>query len=319
MLVWLDGRTNTRQRPQENFGREIMELFTLGVGNYTEQDVYAAARVFTGWNLRAGRARARRPARLLRVRLQRRTSTTRRPRRSRSRSTATAARTIPARAAERRHAGRHRLHQRRWPRIRTRPSAWRASCGTSSSARSMPPDPEFLRGAAGVYLRERHAHEAGRAVHAAVALVPESRQLALRATRGRWSSSCARSRKSGWTGFSVDAMRAPLDAHGADALRAAGRQRLGARAGLVLDRRDAGAHELRLDDRGEPAVQPGHRRGRRRRTRPRRSLEFFLDRLSPAPFDQAPLDYAQGVSRGRRARGPAPTRSCSRRPPGWPG
>ena len=53
MLVWLDGRTNTRQRPQENFGREIMELFTFGVGNYTEQDVYAAARVFTGWNLRA--------------------------------------------------------------------------------------------------------------------------------------------------------------------------------------------------------------------------------------------------------------------------
>jgi len=52
MLVWLDGRSNTRARPQENFGREIMELFTWGVGNYTEADVYAAARVFTGWNLR---------------------------------------------------------------------------------------------------------------------------------------------------------------------------------------------------------------------------------------------------------------------------
>ena len=51
MLVWLDGRTNTRARPQENFGREIMELFTMGVGHYTEADVYAAARVFTGWNL----------------------------------------------------------------------------------------------------------------------------------------------------------------------------------------------------------------------------------------------------------------------------
>jgi uncharacterized protein (DUF1800 family) len=51
MLVWLDGATNTRQRPQENFGREIMELFTMGVGHYTEADVYAAARVFTGWNL----------------------------------------------------------------------------------------------------------------------------------------------------------------------------------------------------------------------------------------------------------------------------
>ena len=51
MLVWLDGRTNTRARPQENFAREIMELFTVGVGHYTEPDVYAGARVFTGWNL----------------------------------------------------------------------------------------------------------------------------------------------------------------------------------------------------------------------------------------------------------------------------
>jgi uncharacterized protein (DUF1800 family) len=51
MLIWLDGRTNVRQQPQENFAREVMELFTWGVGNYTEQDVYAAARVFTGWNL----------------------------------------------------------------------------------------------------------------------------------------------------------------------------------------------------------------------------------------------------------------------------
>ncbi|MEZ5291218.1 MAG: DUF1800 domain-containing protein [Vicinamibacterales bacterium] len=52
MLVWLDGRLNVRARPQENFGRELMELFTTGVGHYTEDDVYAAARVFTGWNLR---------------------------------------------------------------------------------------------------------------------------------------------------------------------------------------------------------------------------------------------------------------------------
>src|SRR4051812_7012238 len=59
MLVWLDGRTNTKAKPQENFGREIMELFTVGVGNYTEADVYAAARVFSGWNLqRAGGAAA---------------------------------------------------------------------------------------------------------------------------------------------------------------------------------------------------------------------------------------------------------------------
>jgi uncharacterized protein (DUF1800 family) len=51
MLIWLDGRTNTKARPQENFAREIMELFTIGVGQFTEADVYAGARVFTGWNL----------------------------------------------------------------------------------------------------------------------------------------------------------------------------------------------------------------------------------------------------------------------------
>ena len=51
MLIWLDGDTNTKARPQENFGRELMELFSRGVGYYTEDDVYAAARVFTGWNL----------------------------------------------------------------------------------------------------------------------------------------------------------------------------------------------------------------------------------------------------------------------------
>jgi uncharacterized protein (DUF1800 family) len=52
MLVWLDGRNNVRTRPQENYARELMELFTMGVGFYTEADVYAGARVFTGWNLR---------------------------------------------------------------------------------------------------------------------------------------------------------------------------------------------------------------------------------------------------------------------------
>ncbi len=52
MLVWLDGRLNVKARPQENFARELMELFTFGIGPFTEEDVYAAARVFTGWNLR---------------------------------------------------------------------------------------------------------------------------------------------------------------------------------------------------------------------------------------------------------------------------
>jgi uncharacterized protein (DUF1800 family) len=52
MLVWLDGQSNTAASPQENFGREVMEVFTIGVGNYTESDVRAASRAFTGWNLK---------------------------------------------------------------------------------------------------------------------------------------------------------------------------------------------------------------------------------------------------------------------------
>jgi uncharacterized protein (DUF1800 family) len=58
MIYWLDSQLNTRTRPQENFGREIMELFSMGIGNYTEQDVYAAARVFTGfsWQIVGDRA-----------------------------------------------------------------------------------------------------------------------------------------------------------------------------------------------------------------------------------------------------------------------
>jgi uncharacterized protein (DUF1800 family) len=52
MLVFLDGRTNVKAKPQENFGREVQELFTWGLGNYQESDVYAAAHVFTGWNLK---------------------------------------------------------------------------------------------------------------------------------------------------------------------------------------------------------------------------------------------------------------------------
>jgi len=53
MLVWLDGKSNTAASPQENFGREVMEIFTIGVGHYTEADVRAASRVFTGWNLKS--------------------------------------------------------------------------------------------------------------------------------------------------------------------------------------------------------------------------------------------------------------------------
>lgn len=49
MLVFLDATYNVKGAPNENFGREVMELFTMGVGNYTEDDIREAARAFTGW------------------------------------------------------------------------------------------------------------------------------------------------------------------------------------------------------------------------------------------------------------------------------
>ena len=52
MIKYLDGDANLRGTPNENFGREVMELFTLGIGNYTEDDVKNAARAFTGFGLR---------------------------------------------------------------------------------------------------------------------------------------------------------------------------------------------------------------------------------------------------------------------------
>ncbi|MDX1904482.1 MAG: DUF1800 domain-containing protein [Thermonemataceae bacterium] len=49
MLQFLNNQQNRKQKPNENFARELMELFTLGRGNYTEQDIKEAARAFTGW------------------------------------------------------------------------------------------------------------------------------------------------------------------------------------------------------------------------------------------------------------------------------
>lgn len=52
MLVWLDNIANTKSSPNENYSREVMELFTMGRGNYSEKDIKEAARAFSGWGLR---------------------------------------------------------------------------------------------------------------------------------------------------------------------------------------------------------------------------------------------------------------------------
>ena len=51
MLIYLDGSKNRADAPNENFARELFELFTLGVGNYTEQDIQESARAFAGWTV----------------------------------------------------------------------------------------------------------------------------------------------------------------------------------------------------------------------------------------------------------------------------
>ena len=53
MIFWLDNNENHKRAPNENWGRELLELFSLGVGNYTEEDVYECSRAFTGWTITA--------------------------------------------------------------------------------------------------------------------------------------------------------------------------------------------------------------------------------------------------------------------------
>jgi uncharacterized protein (DUF1800 family) len=51
LIIWLDGQKNTDKAPNENLARELMELFTLGIGNYAETDVRQGARALTGWRI----------------------------------------------------------------------------------------------------------------------------------------------------------------------------------------------------------------------------------------------------------------------------
>ena len=52
MLFYLDLTKSTKNAPNENYARELMELFTLGLGHYTQQDVYEGAAALTGWHVR---------------------------------------------------------------------------------------------------------------------------------------------------------------------------------------------------------------------------------------------------------------------------
>ena len=51
MIFWLDNKDNHKDAPNENYGRELLELFSMGIGTYSEDDVKACARAFTGWTI----------------------------------------------------------------------------------------------------------------------------------------------------------------------------------------------------------------------------------------------------------------------------
>src|SRR5262245_4384420 len=56
MMVWLDTNVSKKGMPNENYARELMELFSLGIGHYSEADIREAARAFTGWEIQDGKA-----------------------------------------------------------------------------------------------------------------------------------------------------------------------------------------------------------------------------------------------------------------------
>jgi uncharacterized protein (DUF1800 family) len=284
MLVWLDGRLNTRQRPQENFGREIMELFTFGIGNYTEEDVYAAARVFTGWNLRLVNRGADTESYYEFQYVPNNHDT--------AEKTFTFAiygngsKTIPARAAaEGMQDGvdfitalathpktAERLARKLWHFFVTD---------------AFDPDPDFVRGASSIYLVNQTQ------IEPVVRYVMQSRWFQ---NPGNWFSryswpvefAVRAVKEVGYTGFSVDGMRAPLAAMGQVLFEPpdVNGWELGKgwfSTGAMLARMNF-ASTIAFNQR----VNLGAAASAAKES-PEKMVEFFLDRLSAAPFDDSPL------------------------------
>ena len=251
MLVWLDGRTNVRARPQENFARELMELFTLGVGRFEETDVYAGARVFTGWNLSLANRNSDRRATS--------SSTTAAQHDTAAKEFsfpiyADGRRTIAARsAAEGMQDGIDFInavarHPDTGPRLARKLYAYFVN-------EVDPPDEGLIDALARDLLHEELRDRADGADAAALAAVQEPVELLQAIFLARRVRRAIDER--GRVEWLLREHRAqPAHQHGAAAVRAARRRRLGARAGLVFERRHAGADELRRDPRQQSAVQP---------------------------------------------------------------
>jgi uncharacterized protein (DUF1800 family) len=288
MLYWLDGRLNTRQRPQENFGREVMELFTFGIGNYIEEDVYAAARVFTGWNVRLVNRGDNiqsyyefvyQPAN-----------------HDPTAKTFTfpvlhGSNTIPARAAAdgmqdgidfltalaRHPQTARRLARRMW---------------NYFVSEVIPPSEDTINSAASVYLQNDTS------IESMVHYMLRSREFLNPGnwhTRYSWPVEFAiRSIKEvGWVGFSVDAVRTPLTAMGQTLFEPpdVNGWELGQgwfTTGGMLARMNY-ASTLAFNQRFNLARDADSAKGS-----PEALVEYFLDRLSPAPYDKDPQEELTG-------------------------
>ncbi len=311
MLFWLDGRTNMRARPQENFARELMELFTMGVGHVR----------------RVGRVR-RRP----RVHRLESGAAGRRRRGSATRSATTpnqhdttakeftfpiysdGGRVIPARSAAGRHAGRHRSD-----RCGGAPPGHRAPAGAeavraTSSARSTRPTKPCSNRCRATYYEQRFAIEpmVRRLLLSAQFRDPANYYRAL-FLAGRVRRPGAQGGRAG-RGLSVNDALTPMLNMGQQLFEPPGRQRLGTRRRLVLERCHAGAHELRGAPGHEPEVQPA------RSLQVRRHQPGGPGGSRDRPVHAAAIRRhgergARSTTSGQEARGRGPTPSWRTSPP----
>ena len=221
-----------------------MELFTRGVGYYTEDDVYAAARVFTGWNLNYPADRADTDP-LVRASSTARTSTTRARRPSQlpdlrrwQHDDSRAVRGVGGMQDGIDLINALAMHPETARRLATK-------LYTFFVSETVAPDPALHRRPRERVPAERHGDQAGAAAAVQLAAVSGASRSSSRATHGRLNSSCASMKETGWVGFSVGSTLRrsstwdsscfePPDVAGWDAWPE-----------LVLDRRDARAHEFR--------------------------------------------------------------------------
>jgi uncharacterized protein (DUF1800 family) len=284
MIFWLDQNTNTRQRPQENFGREVMELFTFGIGNYTEQDVYAAARVFTGWNVRVVGDRADQTNAYYEFVF----NANQHEPAAKEFSFAiypNGSRTIPARAAaDGMQDGIDLLTA-----LARHPNTARRVAGRLWNffvSELAPPDPGFVNTVATIWVQNDTNL---RPVVRYILDSPYFNDPAVRYARYAWPAEfVARAIKEmGWNGFSVDAARTPLTSMGQTLFEPPDVNGWDVGPGWF----STGAMLARMNFASTLAFNQRFNLGRDAqvaRTAPESLVSLFLDRLSPAAYDHGP-------------------------------